>query len=65
MVPWRSWLGKFWRDEDGPTALENAVIVALIVVVCLGTVATLGGNSRLGFNKVGKSISVVAKKPKP
>jgi len=29
-------------DEDGPTAVEYAVMLALIMLTCLGAVATLG-----------------------
>ncbi len=32
----------FIKDESGPTAVEYAVMLALIIVVCIGTVTTLG-----------------------
>jgi pilus assembly protein Flp/PilA len=35
---------EFLKREDGPTAVEYAVMLALIVVVCVAAVATLGGN---------------------
>ena len=35
----------FLKREDGPTAVEYAVMLALIIVVCIGAVTTLGGNA--------------------
>ena len=34
----------FLKREDGPTAVEYAVMLALIVVVCIAAVTTLGNN---------------------
>ena len=33
---------KFLQSEDGPTAVEYAVMLALIVVVCIGTISAVG-----------------------
>ncbi len=35
-------LKKFLASEDGPTAVEYAVMLALIVVVCIGTITAVG-----------------------
>lgn len=35
----------FLKAEDGPTAVEYAVMLALIIVVCIGAVTTLGTRS--------------------
>jgi len=40
----------FVMSEDGPTAVEYAVMLALIIVVCIGAVATLGSNASNTFN---------------
>ena len=40
---------QFIQREDGPTAVEYAVMLALIVVVCLGAIATLGRNTNSLF----------------
>ena len=45
-------LVKFLRAEDGPTAVEYAVMLALIVVVCIGAITTLGNNANTTFNNV-------------
>jgi pilus assembly protein Flp/PilA len=44
---------KFVCREDGPTAVEYAVMLALIVVVCLGAITTLGQNANSTFANVG------------
>ena len=49
-------LVKFLKAEDGPTAVEYAVMLALIIVVCIGAVTTLGGNSKQTFTRVGNTL---------
>jgi pilus assembly protein Flp/PilA len=46
----------FVKDEDGPTAVEYAVMLALIVVVCITAITTLGTNSNNTFSYVGNVI---------
>ncbi len=48
---------KFLKGDDGPTAVEYAVMLALIIVVCIGAVTTLGSNSSTTFTSVGNAIS--------
>jgi len=43
----------FLKNEDGPTAVEYAVMLALIIVVCIGAITTLGGNANTTFTSVG------------
>ena len=43
----------FIESEDGPTAVEYAVMLALIIVVCLGAITTLGQNANSTFTNVG------------
>jgi len=40
----------FLKREDGPTAVEYAVMLALIVVVCVAAIATIGTNTNSVFN---------------
>jgi pilus assembly protein Flp/PilA len=35
----------FLKKEDGPTAVEYAVMLALIIVVCIVSITTLGTNA--------------------
>lgn len=40
----------FLRREDGPTAVEYAVMLALIIAVCIAAIGAVGHNTRLLFN---------------
>jgi pilus assembly protein Flp/PilA len=44
-------------SEDGPTAVEYAVMLALIVIVCLSAISTLGTNAKTTFTNVGASVA--------
>ena len=46
----------FLKAEDGPTAVEYAVMLALIIVVCIAAVTKLGSNANSTFSYVGSSI---------
>jgi pilus assembly protein Flp/PilA len=48
---------RFLNNEDGPTAVEYAVMLALIIVVCIGAITTLGQNANTTFTSVGTAIS--------
>jgi pilus assembly protein Flp/PilA len=43
---------RFLKAEDGPTAVEYAVMLALIIVVCIGAITTLGQNANGTFSNV-------------
>jgi pilus assembly protein Flp/PilA len=42
-------LKQFLQAEDGPTAVEYAVMLALIIVVCVTAIAGLGTNANKVF----------------
>jgi pilus assembly protein Flp/PilA len=46
----------FLKSEDGPTAVEYAVMLALIIVVCIAAISALGSNASGTFNKVATTI---------
>ena len=48
---------EFLKREDGPTAVEYAVMLALIIVVCIAAVATLGSNASNTFHNVGNTVA--------
>lgn len=48
---------EFLNNEDGPTAVEYAVMLALIVVVCLAAISVLGSNASGKFVEVANTIS--------
>ncbi|WP_439628429.1 Flp family type IVb pilin [Gemmata sp.] len=49
-------LVSFVKKEDGPTAVEYAVMLALIVVVCIAAISALGKNANNTFSKVGSAV---------
>jgi pilus assembly protein Flp/PilA len=42
----------FLKREDGPTAVEYAVMLALIIVICSASITTLGSNASQTFSNV-------------
>lgn len=52
------WVTKFVKREDGPTAVEYAVMLALIIVVCIAAITSLGANTNSTFSFVGSSLAV-------
>ena len=47
---------KFLKDESGPTAVEYAVMLALIIVVCTTAITSLGTNASNTFNYVSGQV---------
>jgi pilus assembly protein Flp/PilA len=50
----------FLKNEDGPTAVEYAVMLALIIVVCIAAISALGSNASNTFTYVGTKVSTTA-----
>jgi pilus assembly protein Flp/PilA len=48
---------RFLQADDGPTAVEYAVMLALIIIVCLSAIAAIGTNASTTFDSVSKSIA--------
>jgi len=48
---------KFLNAEDGPTAVEYAVMLALIIVVCLAAITALGSNANDTFSNVATQLA--------
>jgi pilus assembly protein Flp/PilA len=48
---------RFLASEDGPTAVEYAVMLALIVVVCLTAIQAVGTNANNKFNAVKNALT--------
>ena len=49
-------LGRFLESEDGPTATEYAVMLALIIVVCIGAITGIGTTVSGIFSSVDGSL---------
>jgi pilus assembly protein Flp/PilA len=50
----------FLKREDGPTAVEYAVMLALIIVVCIIAITALGTNASGTFDFVSTKVSTTA-----
>lgn len=49
-------LRRFLKSEEGPTAVEYAVMLSLIVVVCLTAVSTLGKRTSASFTTIANQL---------
>jgi pilus assembly protein Flp/PilA len=49
-------LVNFLKNEDGPTAVEYAVMLALIIVVCITAITALGSNANNTFSYVAADL---------
>jgi pilus assembly protein Flp/PilA len=47
---------RFLTSEDGPTAVEYAVMLALIIIVCLGAVTAVGNNASAKFQQISTQL---------
>jgi pilus assembly protein Flp/PilA len=50
----------FLKREDGPTAVEYAVMLALIIVVCITAITALGTNANATFTDVSNVVGGTA-----
>jgi len=56
-VPMMEFLRRLLHSEDGPTAVEYAVMIALIVIVCIGSVRSMGGQTANSIEDSATQIS--------
>ncbi len=47
----------FWSDESGQDVAEYAVMLAVILVIVVGTVRLIGSNANNVFSQVGSSLN--------
>jgi pilus assembly protein Flp/PilA len=50
----------FLKREDGPTAVEYAVMLALIIVVCIAAITTLGTKANATFTSTGNVLGAAS-----
>ena len=50
---------RFLKSEDGPTAVEYAIMLALIVIVCLTAIQAIGRNASSAFNDIATQLDSV------
>jgi len=56
----KSAVKNFLVKEDGPTAVEYAVMLALIIVVCIAAISALGSNASNTFTYVGTKVNTTS-----
>jgi Flp pilus assembly pilin Flp len=49
-------LYQLWRDDQGQDIAEYAVMLAVILVIVVGTIRLIGSNANLVFSNVASSI---------
>ena len=52
-----SFLRRLWHDEDGQDIAEYAVMLAVILVIVVGTVRLIGSNANNVFSSVASSMN--------
>ncbi len=50
------WLQKIWNDDQGQDVAEYAVMLAVILVIVVGTIRLIGSNANNVFSSVGSAI---------
>jgi len=51
-----AWLKQLWSDENGQDIAEYSVMLAVILVIVMGTVRLIGSNASNVFSQVGSAI---------
>lgn len=51
---------RFLKSEDGPTAVEYAVMLALIIIVCLTAITAVGTQAAKQFNNIANKVGGVS-----
>lgn len=50
-------IGQLWTGESGQDVAEYAVMLAVILVIVIGTVRLIGGNANNVFSQVGSQMA--------
>ena len=53
-------LANFLKREDGPTAVEYAVMLALIIVVCITAITAIGTQANKTFQNIADNLATVS-----
>ncbi|MCA8993782.1 MAG: Flp family type IVb pilin [Planctomycetaceae bacterium] len=57
MIRFTDAVKNFLQEEDGPTAVEYAVMLALIVIVCLTAIRAVGTATSSNFNNIANELN--------
>jgi Flp pilus assembly pilin Flp len=53
----RKFLHRLWSEDKGQDVAEYAVMLAVILVIVVGTIRLIGGNANNVFSQVASSVS--------
>lgn len=53
----KNFIKRFIREEEGATAVEYAVMLVLIIVVCIAAITFVGGSANNAFQAVGTALT--------
>jgi pilus assembly protein Flp/PilA len=56
----KQWAVEFLKADDGPTAVEYAFMLALIIAVCFTAITTLGGKTNQAFGSAANGLSTTS-----
>jgi len=51
------WFHQIWREEKGQDIAEYAVMLAVILIIVVGSIRLIGGNANNAFSAVASSIT--------
>lgn len=51
----------FLKKEDGPTAVEYAIMLALIVTICIGVITTFGSNGNVLSSNAPATVAITGR----
>ena len=49
-------MARLWQEEDGQDIAEYAVMLAVILVIVIGTIRLIGSNANTVFSEVASSV---------
>lgn len=55
-LEFKQWVDRLWAEESGQDVAEYSVMLAVILVIVVGTVRLIGSNAGNVFSQVGSSI---------
>jgi Flp pilus assembly pilin Flp len=53
---WHLWAGRLWKDQEGQDVAEYSVMLAVVLVIVMGTIRLIGSNASNIFSQVGSAI---------
>jgi len=51
-----SWLQRLWTEQSGQDVAEYSVMLAVVLVIVVGTIRLIGSNASSIFSQVGSTI---------